>query len=234
MTERAGNGQREGALYVVSTPIGNLSDISLRALDILKKVDSIVCEDTRVTLKLLNRYRIKKPLISFHARSTGHALDRVAGSVLDGREVAYVTDGGTPLVSDPGCKLVKRVCDGGGRVVPGPSAVHASIVASGFCFSEYTFLGFLSSRGGRRRKKLKEICAREGVYVLYESPHRLSGFLRDMLDVCGDVPLCVSKEMTKLYEKHYRGRISDVLKRIESEGIRGEYTIVLDMRRSSS
>lgn len=233
MPEGEGRAAGPGTLYVTSTPIGNLADISLRALRILRQVDVIACEDTRVTLKLLNRYRIKKALVSFHARSGPRSLDRVSRIIAEGRDAAYVTDGGTPLVSDPGCALVSRVIEAGGRVVPvpGPSAVHASLAASGVCFSEYTFFGFLSSKSSRRRRKLEEICAREGVYVFYESPHRVIGFLRDLLDTFGDVRVCVSREMTKVYETHHRGRVSEVLRRVEDEGVRGEYTVVLDTRR---
>ncbi len=220
----------DGVLYVVSTPIGNLKDITLRAIEILKNVDYIACEDTRITLKLLNRYDIKKPRISFHSKSTPFVLNRIRKLIANGSSVAYVTDSGTPLVSDPGGMLVQCIVEDGGRVVPvpGPSAVHAALVASGLRFSEYTFIGFTSNRSARRRKKLAELG--RGVYVFYESPHRIAGFLRDAYDVLGDIPCSVSREITKRFETHYRGGIARVLKIIEKEGQRGEYTVVLDTR----
>jgi 16S rRNA (cytidine1402-2'-O)-methyltransferase len=234
MPEEGGGSGGRGILFVTSTPIGNLSDISPRALRVLRQVDVIACEDTRVTLKLLSRYRIKKALVSFHAGSSRRVLDRITGIIRDGRSVAYVTDGGTPAVSDPGCTLVSRVVDAGGEVIPipGPSAVHASLAASGICFSEYTFLGFLSNKSSRRRRKLEEVCSREGVFVFFESPHRLIPFLHDVLDICGEARICLSKEMTKLHETHYRGSVSDVTRRVEKDGARGEYTVVLDTRRT--
>ncbi len=221
-------------LYIVSTPIGNLKDITLRALEILKNVDYIACEDTRVTLKLLNRYDIKKPLISFHSKSKPEMLNRIRRIVAEGSPVAYVTDGGTPLVSDPGGMLVRCIVEDGGRVVPipGPSAVHAALVASGIQFSEYTFIGFISNKSARRRKKFAGLGG--SVFVFYESPHRIIAFLTDAYDILGDIPCAVSREITKKFETHYRGRVSEVLERIEKEGPRGEYTVVFDTRKQDS
>jgi len=224
----------DGVLYVVSTPIGNLRDITLRALEILKNVDYIACEDTRVTLKLLSRYDIKKPRISFHSKSKPETLKRIRKLIAGGSSVAYVTDSGTPLVSDPGGMLVQCIIEDGGRVVPvpGPSAVHAALVASGLRFSEYTFIGFTSSKTARRRKKFAELGS--GVYVFYESSHRITGFLIDAYDVLGDIPCSVSREITKKFETHYRGRLARVLEIIENEVPRGEYTVVFDTRNKDS
>lgn len=220
----------DSALYIVSTPIGNLEDITLRALETLKKVDYIACEDTRITLKLLNRYGIKKPLISFHSKSSRDIPDRIRKLIAEGHDVAYVTDSGTPLVSDPGGALVRIVVEEGLNVVPvpGPSAVHSALVASGLQFSEYTFVGFISSKSARRRRKLAGLG--RGVFVFYESPYRVIDFLADALDVLGDIPCAVSRELTKKFESHYRGSISSVLEEIRSKGARGEYTVILDTR----
>jgi 16S rRNA (cytidine1402-2'-O)-methyltransferase len=220
----------DGALYIISTPIGNLQDITLRALETLKKVDYIACEDTRVTLKLLNRYGIKKTLISFHSKSNRDTLKRIQKIIAGGYDVAYVTDSGTPLVSDPGGTLVQRIVDDGLNVVPvpGPSAVHAALVASGLRFSEYTFIGFISNKSARRRKKFAGLGG--GVFIFYESPHRVTDFLSDASDVLGDIPCAVSREITKKFETHYRGSIYEVMEQIRTEGARGEYTVILDTR----
>ncbi|MFW6180375.1 MAG: 16S rRNA (cytidine(1402)-2'-O)-methyltransferase [Spirochaetota bacterium] len=223
-----------GTLYVVSTPIGNLADVTLRALEVLRAVDLVACEDTRVTLKLLNHHGIKKRLLSFHARSGGRVSDRILEMLREGASAAYVTDSGTPTVSDPGGVLVARVLEAGLRVVPvpGPSAVHAALAASGIPFAEYFFIGFLSSKRSRRRRRLQQVAGMDTVLVVYESPHRILAFLQDALEVLGDLQVCVSREITKRFETHYRGRLSQVLPRIQEEGPRGEYTVVLDARRS--
>jgi len=222
----------EGVLFVVSTPIGNLQDITLRALDILRNVDLIACEDTRVSRKLLTKYEIKNTTVSLHARSKENAVERIVRTVIQGSKVAYVTDSGTPSVSDPGAALVRRVVEAGAKIVPvpGPSAVHTALAASGLAISEYTFLGFLSNKAGRRRRKLGELSTSKTVLVFYESPHRLMEFLHDVRDLFGDVPCVVGKEMTKLFEKYYRGTVGDVCGMIEHDGIRGEYTVILDNR----
>jgi 16S rRNA (cytidine1402-2'-O)-methyltransferase len=222
-----------GELFVVSTPIGNLSDITLRALEVLKSVDCVACEDTRVTLKLLNRYEIRKPLVSFHAKSTESALRRIVELVERGSRVALVTDSGTPLVSDPGGKLVEELVRRGVRVtpIPGPSAVHAALAASGFSISDYAFVGFLSSKPSRRRRELGELRERRALLVFFESPHRLLSALEDALAAFGPVPLCVAKEMTKKFEKFYRGDFEAVIKELHRDTVRGEYTVVVDNRR---
>jgi len=217
---------------VVSTPIGNLGDITLRALNILKEVDCIACEDTRVTLKLLNHFQIKKTLISFHARSKKKVLDRIVEILKGGKSVAYLTDGGTPAISDPGSSLVSCAVERGIQVVPvpGPSAVHSVLSVSGMRFSSYTFVGFLSSKQGRRIKSLENFCENKTIYVFYESPHRLLNFLEDARKVFGNVPAVVGKEMTKKYEKFYRGKLEIIIEDIKKDGVKGEYTVVMDTR----
>jgi 16S rRNA (cytidine1402-2'-O)-methyltransferase len=221
-----------GTLYIVSTPIGNLKDITLRALETLRSADLIACEDTRVTLKLLNRYEIKKPLLSFHAKSQQSVIERILRTIQDGARVVYVSDSGTPSVSDPGARLVQRILDEGGDVVPipGPSAVHAALAASGIPYGEYIFLGFLSNKAARRRRTLSRLKEQESLIILYESPHRLLSFLHDVHDIFGDVHCIVAKEMTKKFEKYYRGSVAEVTDGVAGDGVKGEYTVILDNR----
>ncbi len=198
-------------------------------------MDYVACEDTRVTLRLLNRHNIRKPLTSVHAHSQDSVIESITGDILQGKKVAYVTDSGTPAVSDPGSRLIQRALRVGATVVPvpGPSAVHSALVASGIPFSEYAFFGFLSNKRSRRRKRLGELMERREVFVFFESPHRIISFLEDALEVLGNVQVCVAKEMTKKFERFYRGRLNDVLEMVKLEGARGEYTVVVDNRESS-
>jgi 16S rRNA (cytidine1402-2'-O)-methyltransferase len=225
-------GSERGILYVVSTPIGNLRDVTYRAVEVLRDVQYIACEDTRVTLKLLNSYGIKKPLISYHSKSSDAVVTRIEKLVAGGNDVALVTDSGTPGVSDPGNELVARILEHGFEVVPvpGPSAVHTALVGAGICYARYTFLGFLSAKKSRRRRRLDALKDRDTVFVIFESPHRIVGFLADLLDICGNVSVYVAKEMTKRFEKYYRGSLSDVREQIVADGVKGEYTIVVDNR----
>lgn len=224
-----------GELYIVSTPIGNLSDITLRALEVMRKVDCIVCEDTRVTVKLLNRYEIKKPLLSFHSKSSKSVFNKIEQIMLNGKSAALVTDSGTPLISDPGAALVRNLINLGVSVtpVPGPSSVHAALVASGIPMDKYTFAGFMSSKAGRRRRQLQELSGTSTIFVFFESPHRILAFLQDAAGVFGDVPVCVAKEMTKKFETYYRGNFSEILGRMNENLIKGEYTIVIDNRKKT-
>jgi len=226
------NMDEPGTLYIVSTPIGNLMDITLRALEILKSVDCIVCEDTRVTLKLLNRYEIKKHLVSFHSKSSGGVLKKINRIMLEGSNIALVSDSGTPVISDPGSKLVQYLLKNGTTIVPvpGPSSVHTVLMASGISLSEYTFIGFLSSKKSRRKRMLENLKNFKTTYVFFESPHRIIAFLEDALESFGHVQGCVAKEMTKKFEKYYRGEISDIIGMMKADGIKGEYTIVIDNR----
>jgi len=217
---------------VVSTPIGNLRDITLRAIDTLKNVDCVVCEDTRVTLKLLNRLEIKKPLISYHARSREQVVKKIGNMVREGRSIALVTDSGTPAVSDPGAGLIGHLVRLNVKIVPvpGPSSVHAVLAASGISFAEYSFQGFVSNKRSRRKKMLSALKTRRTVLVFFESPHRVLSFLEDAREIYGPVRACIGKEMTKKFEKFYRGDIGEILGMITQDGAKGEYTIVIDNR----
>ncbi len=226
------NTHKPGVCYVVSTPIGNLRDITLRAVDTLKNVDCVVCEDTRVTLKLLNRLEIKKPLISYHARSREPVVKRIGEMVREGRSIALVTDSGTPAVSDPGAVLIEHLIRLNAKIVPvpGPSSVHAVLAASGFSFAEYSFQGFVSNKKSRRKKTLSALKTRRTVLVFFESPHRVLSFLEDAREIFGPVRTCIGKEMTKKFEKFYRGDIGEIFLELTQDGARGEYTIVIDNR----
>ena len=223
----------KGKLYLVSTPIGNLADITYRAIEILRSVDYIVCEDTRITKRLLNHYEISKPCISFHSKSSPSVAKKLISLLNDGKNLALVSDSGTPVISDPGCVLTREAVNEGIDIypIPGPSAVHSALVASGFCISSYNFQGFISPKSGRRRTKLQKLKKENTVLVFYESPHRVIKFLKDLFGVFGNVDVSVSKEMTKIHEKTYRGKLNDILDEIVADGVKGEYTIVVNNRR---
>ena len=196
----------KGKLYLVSTPIGNLSDITYRAVEILKAVDYVVCEDTRITKKLLNRYLISRPCISFHSKSSPSVAKKIIGLLEEGKTLALVSDNGTPIISDPGCVLTREAVKNNIEIypIPGPSAVHSALVASGFCISSYNFQGFISPKSGRRHTKFQKLKNENTILVFYESPHRLVNFLKDLYEVFVIVNVSVSKEMTKIHEKTYR------------------------------
>ncbi len=222
----------KGKLYLVSTPIGNLADITYRAVEILKSVDYVVCEDTRVTKKLLNHYNISKPCISFHSKSSPSVAKKLISLLGNGKSLALVSDSGTPLISDPGCILTREAVKEGIEIypIPGPSAVHSALVASGFCISSYSFYGFISPKSSRRKIKLQKLKRENSIIVFYESPHRILKFLKDLHEIFGNINVSVSKEMTKVHERTYRGNLEDVINQIISDGVKGEYTIVVNNR----
>lgn len=220
-----------GKLYIVGTPIGNLEDITLRAIRILKEADVIACEDTRTTKKLLSRYGIEKPLISYHEHNETARAEEIAALLAEGKNVALVTDAGTPGISDPGYRAVKLASERGVEVlpVPGPSAAVAALSVSGLPTSGFVFLGFPP----RTQKALGEFLARVKDYpetlVFYESPNRVEKTLRVMLDTLGDRNISLGREITKLYEETIRGSISEVIKRLEEKGsVKGEVTLVVE------
>ena len=214
---------------MVATPIGNLEDITLRALRILKEVDLIACEDTRQTMKLLAHFEIQKRLVSYHEHNE---ITRAAEIVIDleqGAKVALVSDAGTPVVSDPGHHLVNLCLRHGIQVVPvpGASAFVAALAASGMPVEEFSFVGFLPSRPTERRKALRELAAERRTIVFYEAPHRLLDTLEDARDVLGNRTTVVAREVTKLYEEFLRGRIETVLEAVKLKPPRGEITLIL-------
>lgn len=216
-----------GTLYVVATPIGHLEDITLRALRVLREVDRIASEDTRRTAGLLAHYDIHTPLVSLHAHNErqrrGELLDALAG----GRSVAVVSDAGTPLVSDPGADLVHAALEAGIRVeaIPGPSAVLTALVGAGLPASEFSFLGFAPSRASERRQWLGRLVSEPRTVVFFEAPHRVLQTLRELLDIAGDRPVAVARELTKVHETWLRGQLATVMDGLGEP--RGEYTVVV-------
>lgn len=200
----------EPALYLVATPIGNLSDVTIRALEVLAAADILACEDTRVTRVLLARYGISRRMTSYHEHNAREAGPKLAAAVLAGKSVALVSDAGTPLVSDPGYRLVGEVTEAGGKVVPipGPSALLAALTASGLPSDTFLFAGFLPVKAGQRATRLDELKAVPATLVFYESPRRLAEALAAMADVLGDRPAAVCRELTKTFEEVRRGTLA--------------------------
>ncbi len=227
MTEGAG---RTSTLFLVATPIGNLEDISLRALRILKEVDLIACEDTRHTARLLHHYGISTPCESFHEHNENRRTRRLLSLLQEGKNIALVSDAGSPLLSDPGYVLVSECRNAGLRVVPipGPSAAVAALTASGLPTDSFYFAGFLPSRKGMRRKTLHDIASIPATLVIYEAPHRLLASLADMVEILGARQACLSRELTKIHEEWIRGTLPEILAAVRTRPqIRGEITLVV-------
>lgn len=220
----------DGTLYIVSTPIGNLEDITLRALRILREADYVAAEDTRHSLKLLNHYGIVKPLISYWSGREKVRAEAIVSKLHEGFSVAVISDAGTPGISDPGAVVIKRAIEEGLAVVPvpGPSALIAALSISGLPGEEFAFIGFLPSKPVQRRKKLNELRRETRKLVFYEAPHRLMETLRDMESEFGPRATAVVKEITKLHEGVVRGAFADVLNELEQTTVAGEYVIVVD------
>ncbi len=215
-------------LYLVPTPIGNLEDMTFRSIEVLKSVDVIFSEDTRVTLVLLNHFDIKKKLISLHDHNEDMVKDRVLSYLKDNKNVAIVTDRGTPIVSDPGYKTVKYVSDNGYNVVglPGACAFVPAFIVSGLPSEHFLFYGFLNSKDSKMREELNNLKNFENTIIFYEAPHRLIKCLQAILDVFGDRYVSISKEISKLHESVFRGNISDAIKSFDV--VKGEYVIVVE------
>jgi 16S rRNA (cytidine1402-2'-O)-methyltransferase len=216
-------------LYLVATPIGNLSDITLRALETLRQVDVIACEDTRKTGRLLQHFEIEKPKIAFHEHNERQATARVMSMIEQGQSVALVSNAGTPGISDPGFTLVRRAIEEGVPVVmiPGPSALVMALVLSGLPSHSFTFRGFPPRKPGPRKRFLEVDVDSPHTLVFYESPYRLKAFLKDAIEVLGDRQAALANELTKLYEEVQRGTLSELLALFEDEEPRGEYTVVI-------
>ena len=217
-----------GKLFVVATPIGNLEDITLRAIRVLKEADIIAAEDTRRTRKLLNHFGVKTPLTSYHEHNELKKGAELAKMMLLGKSVALVSDAGTPSISDPGYRLVRGAINEGIPVmsVPGPSALVSALSISGLEISEFTFLGFLPSKASQRRNALEGLKKKEATYATYESPRRLRKTLLDIYDILGDVEVVVAREMTKLHEEVLRGKASELINRFEASGVKGEIVLI--------
>ncbi|MCP4345204.1 MAG: 16S rRNA (cytidine(1402)-2'-O)-methyltransferase [Desulfobacterales bacterium] len=223
------NSVTPGTIYLVSTPIGNLSDITLRALEFLENVDIIASEDTRKTGLLLKHFNIKKTQISFHEYNENRACEKIMNFVFQGKSVALVTDAGTPGISDPGFTLVRRAIEENTPVtmIPGPAAFVMSLVLSGLPSHSFTFRGFPPRKPGKRRRFIELDKDSPHTLIFYESPHRLKAFLKDALDVLGDRDAAVTKELTKKFEKVMRGAISELIAQLEDSELKGEYTVVI-------
>ena len=221
----------QGTLSVVGTPIGNLGDITFRAIETLKNADTIFCEDTRVTAKLLQRYEISKPLVRCDEKMEAAAAKKAIEMLQEGKRVALVSDAGTPGVSDPGGRLVARVREFAPDIkieaIPGPSALAAAISIAGLTSPAFTFLGFLPHKKGRQTA-LKEIAASERTIILYESPHRILKLLKELATFAPGKNVIVAKELTKIHEEVLIGMPAEVAKRLETEGKdRGEFVIII-------
>ncbi len=222
-----------GMLYVVATPIGNLQDITLRALETLRSVDLIACEDTRHTGILLKAHTISTPTTSFHSYTSEAKATRLLDALKEGKNLALVTDAGTPGVSDPGSSLIAAAIESGITVdgIPGPTAAIAALILSGFPTDRFVFEGFLPVKPGARRKRLETIHDEERTVVLYESPHRMMKLLEEVHEVMGDIPLAVSRELTKKFEETRRERVSAMRAHFEKHPPKGEFTVVFPPKR---
>ncbi|HEY4389174.1 MAG TPA: 16S rRNA (cytidine(1402)-2'-O)-methyltransferase [Ktedonobacteraceae bacterium] len=216
-------------LYLVATPIGNLGDITLRALETLRSVDVVASEDTRKTGLLLKHFDIQKPQISFHEHNEQRAGERIEELLRQGRSVAVVTDAGTPGIADPGFTLVRRAiqADLPVTMIPGPTAFVMALVLSGLPVHSFTFRGFPPRKTVGRRKFMEQDKEAPHTLIYYESPYRLSGFLQDALVVFGDRPAAIANDLTKLFEKVERGSLSQLLAATDQGKAKGEYIIVI-------
>ena len=218
-----------GTLYLVSTPIGNLEDITLRALRILEEVDLIAAEDTRKTGRLLAHYEIKTPLTSYFEGNQKSKTAKVISRLKSGESVALVSDAGTPIISDPGYPLLQACIAESIQIVPipGVSAILAAAAVSGLPLHNFTFEGFLSPKTGKRKRQLALLANEERTLILFESPHRICRFLEDAFEVMGERDIVITRELTKRFEEIFRGNFSQALEKFRGTEPRGEFTIVI-------
>jgi 16S rRNA (cytidine1402-2'-O)-methyltransferase len=226
---RTASGLEAGCLYVVSTPIGNLEDITLRALRVLQEVDRIACEDTRQTLKLLSHFNIHRELVSYHEHNEITRAAEIVIALEQGACVALVTDAGTPAISDPGHRLVSLCVRHGIKVVPvpGPSALVAALAAGGLATEQFTFVGFLPARASQRRKTLRAVAGEARTLVFYEAPQRVQDAMEDALEILGNRPAVVAREITKMHEEFLRGHLQDLVEALRNKPARGEITLLI-------
>ncbi|HEY2461487.1 MAG TPA: 16S rRNA (cytidine(1402)-2'-O)-methyltransferase [Candidatus Acidoferrum sp.] len=219
----------QGCLYLVGTPIGNLEDITLRALRILQEVSVIACEDTRHTQKLLSHYKIEKSLVSYHEHNEMTRAPELLIALEGGAKIALVSDAGMPLISDPGHRLVSLCLRHRIPVVPipGPSALLAALAGSGLPNEEFLFVGFLPNRSGERRRALERLRIEDRTIILYEAPHRIDECIADAQEILGDRPACLAREVTKLHEEFRRGKLSELDASLKERPARGEITLLI-------
>ena len=218
----------KGKLYIVATPIGNLEDITLRAINVLKNVDIIAAEDTRHTLKLLNHLEISKPLISYHRHNEDIKTDTLIGKLLDGNNIALVSDAGTPAISDPGEEVVKEAIKNQIEVIPIPGACAAitALVGSGMSTKEFSFIGFLPLNKKLRKNKLEEIKNATKTLIIYEAPHKLINTLEDLKEIIGERKVVLARELTKIHEEFIRDNIDNILEKTDK--IKGECILIIE------
>jgi 16S rRNA (cytidine1402-2'-O)-methyltransferase len=219
----------QSTLYLVATPVGNLEDITLRALRTLKECDVVAAEDTRRTGQLLHHFGIVKPFLSYFRFNEAKRSEQILERLARGEKVALVTDAGSPGISDPGERVVRAAVAAGFRVesVPGPTALVAALTASGLATNEFHFLGFLPYKSGQRRRKLEELKHCHGTLVLYESPHRIEKLLGELNEVFGGRQVVLARELTKKFEEYLRGTAADLLERLKARTIKGEFVVLI-------
>lgn len=220
-----------GTLTLVATPIGNLGDISLRAIEVLKSADLIACEDTRHSGRLLKRYEISGKLLSLHDHNESARTVQILQALIEEeKNVALISDAGTPLINDPGWRLVQTAIQQGVTVtsVPGPSALVTALTLSGLPADRFVFEGFLPVKSGARRKRLEFLAQEQRTVICYESPHRLVKSLRDIREVCGNVALCCARELTKKFEECIRGSVDEVISAFEKRPPKGEFVLLFN------
>ncbi len=218
-----------GKIYLVPTPIGNMGDITLRSLEILKLVDLIACEDTRHSGQLLKKLEISKRLVSYHDFNESSRAAQLLDEVRAGKSVAVITDAGSPGISDPAYRIVRTAIDNGVTVIPlpGASAIIPAITASGLPTDRFFFEGFLPHKSGARRNRLEKLKELDHTLVFYESPHRIEKTIGDILEVLGDRPMCLARELSKVYEEFIRGKASEVLAQIKRKPVKGEIVLIV-------
>ena len=219
-----------GTLYLVATPIGNLQDISLRALETLKTVEIIACEDTRHTRKLLTHFGISARLVSYHEHNEQHRAEELANDLLDGKSIAIVSDAGTPAICDPSFRIVKKAIEIGAKIVPIPGAVAFvnAVIISGLPTDSIFFGGFLPSKKGERRKRLEEIKSIPATLCFYETPHRIAKSLTDCLEILGNRKAAVVRELTKLHEEIIRGNLEELVEKFSENKTKGEIVLIIE------
>ena len=226
----SGSDKEHGILYIVATPIGNLEDITARALKILNQVDFIASEDTRVSGKLLARFEIKKCQFSYHDKNERSKSDQLIDLLKDGNSIALISDAGTPLISDPGYHLVKKAIENDIEIIPipGPSSVITALMVCGFSLISFCFEGYPPKTSGKHRKFFEKFINEERIVVFFETPHRLTKSLNLMLDVLGDREIFIGRELTKRFEEKLRGPISEMISIFENRSPKGEFVIVIN------
>jgi len=224
-----------GTIYLVPTPLGNMGDMTTRAVEVLNRVEIVACEDTRVSGGLLSKLGIRKKLISYHDFNEAARAEQLAAMVRDGHDIAVITDAGSPGISDPAYRIVRAAIDQGLNLsaLPGPCALIPALTASGLPTDRFFFEGYLPHKQTARRKRLERLKEFEHTLVFYESPHRLLKTLKDMLEVVGDRPACVAREISKKFEEYLRGNLSELIARLSNRRVMGEIVIVLGGRSDS-